>query len=130
MLMMGICSLGQIHSQESPSIEREQQFTYYWYAAKQAIEEKRFDEALVILNFCHQLNPNDGMTLCQLGMLCDALGQQERAMEHFKTAFMLDPRDQWQNYYSMLLEQRTPEGYAEALRGVVVHVKSRLEESA
>lgn len=116
MLMVGICSLGQIHSQEKPSTEREQQFTYYWYAAKQAIEEKRFDEALVILNFCHQLNPNDGMTLCQLGMLCDALGQQERAMEHFKTAFMLDPRDQWQNYYSMLLEQRTPEGYAEALR--------------
>ena len=66
MLMVGICSLGQIHGQESPSTEREQQFTYYWYAAKQAIEEKRFDEALVILNFCHQLNPNDGMTLCQL----------------------------------------------------------------
>ena len=115
-LLVGICSLGQIHSQDTLSVEREQQFTYYWYAAKQAIEEKRFDEALVILNFCHQLNPNDGMTLCQLGMLCDALGQEERAMEHFKTAFMLDPKDQWQNYYSMLLEQRTPEGYAEALR--------------
>lgn len=115
-LMVGICSLGQIHSQDRLSVEREQQFTYYWYAAKQAIEEKQYDEALVLLDFCHQLHPSDGMTLCQLGMLYDALGQDERALETFQTAFALDPKDQWQNYYSMLLEQRTPEGFNKALQ--------------
>ena len=116
MLMMGICSLGQIHSQDTLSVEREQQFTYYWYAAEQAFEEERYDEALVLYDFCHQLNPSDGMTLYQLGRLYEALEQEERAMESYKLAFSLSPRDLWQSYFSMLLELRTPEGYSEALR--------------
>ena len=31
--------------------EQEQQFTYYWYAARQAIEKEQYDEALALLEF-------------------------------------------------------------------------------
>lgn len=100
---------------QSMSVEREQQFTYYWYAAKQAVEKKQYNEALVLLEFCHQLNPTDGSTLYHLAVLYDAIGQKERAQQTLKTAYEADPKEQWRGYSSMLLNQRTAEGFEEAL---------------
>ncbi|MBO6307151.1 MAG: tetratricopeptide repeat protein [Paludibacteraceae bacterium] len=100
----------------SLSVEQEQQFTYYWYAAKQAIEQERYPDALVLLEFCRLIKPNDGQTLTFLAIIYEAIGQQERAMETYRLAFEADPRDQWKRYYYALREQRTPEAYKEAAR--------------
>ncbi len=100
----------------SLSVEQEQQFTYYWYAAKQAIEQERYPDALVLLEFCRLIKPNDGQTLTFLAIMYEAIGQQERAMETYRLAFEADPRDQWKRYYYALREQRTPEAYKEAAR--------------
>ncbi|MBQ7997155.1 MAG: tetratricopeptide repeat protein [Paludibacteraceae bacterium] len=100
----------------SLSVEQEQQFTYYWYAAKQAIEQERYPDALVLLEFCRLIKPNDGQTLTFLAIMYEAIGQKERAMETFRQAFEADPRDQWKRYYYALREQRTPEAYKEAAR--------------
>lgn len=98
------------------SVEEEQQFTYYWYAAQQAIREERFADAYALLEFCHMLKPNDGTTLMFLGVLYDGMGQREKAQELFRLAFEAAPRDQWYKYSEVLLAQRTEEGKNEALR--------------
>lgn len=98
------------------SVEQEQQFSYYWYAAKQAIEQERYPEALVMLEFCHMIKPNDGQTLTFLAIMYDGLGQKERALKTFKQAFEADPYDQWNRYCSVLMDIQTKESAQEALR--------------
>lgn len=97
------------------SVERQQQFDYYWYAAKQAIQDERYPEAMVLLRFCEQLNPQDGATQGFLGVMYDALGEPERAFEAFERAFRNDPHDQWYRYTMALLSQRTTESRHKAL---------------
>ena len=96
--------------------EQEQQFTYYWYAAKQAVEQRRYDDGLVLLEFCRLIKPNDGQTLTFLAIMYDAMGQKERAMQTYRLAFEADPRDQWNRYAYTLEQQRTKESYEEALK--------------
>lgn len=96
--------------------EQEQQFTYYWYAAKQAVEQGRYADGLVMLEFCRLIKPDDGQTLTFLAIMYDAMGQKERAMQTYQLAFEADPRDQWNRYAYALEQQRTQEGYEEALK--------------
>ena len=97
------------------SVEQEQQFSYYWYAAKQAIEQERYPEALVMLEFCNMIKPNDGQTLTFLAIMYDGLGQKERALKTFKQAFEADPHDQWNRYCSVLMDMQTKAAAQEAL---------------
>ena len=85
--------------------EQEQQFTYYWYAARQAIEEQRFADAYSLLEFCDALKPNDAQTLAFLGVLYRGIGKDAEAAEAFKKAYEADPANQWQNYLEPLKEQ-------------------------
>jgi len=99
---------------DSLSVEQQQQFTYYWYAAKQAIEQERYPDALALLEFCRMIKPNDGQTLTYLGIIYSSTGQKELAIQTFKQAFEADPRDQWFKYAFALLEQRTLASVKEA----------------
>lgn len=96
--------------------EQEQQFAYYFYAGKEATEQEKYPEALALFEFCHALNPNDGQTMTFLGILYNAVGKKEEALQMFKQAFEADPRDQWYKYTYALLELRTPEAVREAIR--------------
>ena len=104
----------------SLTTEQEQQFTYYWYAARQALEENDYPKALVLFEFCDAIKPNDGKTLEFLGILYHAMRQEDRAMDAFKRAFEADPRDCWYRYSSALLEEKTEEATIEAM-----HVRER-----
>ena len=109
---------------EQLSTEQEQQFTYYWYAAKQAITEERYDDALVLLEFCDALNPNDGATLESLGVMYNALHQEDKALELWRKAFEAAPRDQWYRYSAALLNRKTDADRKEALRVMETAYKS------
>ena len=98
------------------STEQEQQFKYYWYAAKQAIVEDRYGEAYVLLNFCNAINPNDGQTLTYLGILERGIGNELKGLILLQKAFEADPYDQWYHYSKELLEMDTPAAKIEALR--------------
>lgn len=98
------------------STEREQQFTYYWYAARQAIDREQYSDALALLLFCNAIKPGDGTTLCFLGVIYDGLNQKELALDMFRQAYEADPRDQWYKYSNALLELRTPDGWKQALQ--------------
>ena len=93
------------------------QFTYYWYAARQAIEQERYPEAYVLLRFCQELNPNDANTLTSLGIMYDAMGQKLLAQECWKQAYEIAPADYWQRYLEPLKEQYIrEERWKEALK--------------
>lgn len=105
-LLLIPCSLFAAKPQQAKlTTEQEQQFTYYWYAARQAIEEQRFADAYALLEFCQMLKPNDGQTLTFLGVVYRGIGKEEEANEAFKKAYEADPANQWQNYLEPLKEQ-------------------------
>ena len=79
-------------------VEREQQFTYYFYAAIQSIEMEQYDKALMQLLFCEQLNPEDGQTKDHLGLIYMALGDTVRARTYWEQAYQLSPDDLWEHY--------------------------------
>lgn len=105
-------------SLSAQTTEQQQQFSYYWYAAKQAIDQERYADALALLEFCRAIKPNDGQTLTFLGVLYDGIGEKELALETFRQAFEADPRDQWYRYVYALLEQRTEEAQKTAVQAM------------
>lgn len=82
----------------SLSTEQEQQFTYYWYAARQAIEESRYADAYVMLEFCRSIQPKDASVLYYLGLIHKGLGDMPQANRYFKLAYEQSPNDYWQEY--------------------------------
>jgi len=84
--------------------EQEQQFKYYWYAAKQAITEERYDDAYVLLAFCNAIQPNDGSTLCCLGIIEQGIGNTLKGLMYLRDAFEANPQDQWYHYYRSLMD--------------------------
>lgn len=99
------------------SEEQERQFKYYWYAAKQAIEQERYADAYALLEFCHMLNPNDGQTSSFLGVLYDGIGLKEHAQELFQQAYESDPEGQWQRYLDIKMKKCIADGnWEEALK--------------
>ncbi len=96
--------------QARTSVEQEQQFRYYWYAARQALEEQRYADAYSLLQFCQAINPDDGQTLTYLGILYQGIGDQTRAEEAYEQAYLLDPNSFWQRYLEprkiQFIEQR------------------------
>ena len=53
-------------------------------------------------------------TLNMLGIIYDALGQQDRALDFFKRAYEADPRDQWYHYSNALLSLQTEDSQRQA----------------
>ncbi|MBR4564579.1 MAG: hypothetical protein IKO26_09025 [Paludibacteraceae bacterium] len=111
-------------------VEREQQFLYYWYAARHAIDEERYADAYALLEFCRMLKPDDGTTLTFLGVLYDGAGQPQLALETYRKAFETDPRDQWYKYSTALLAQHTDPGNREALRVLEQAYQAQPEDKA
>lgn len=118
-ILYAVLSIPALAKKPQPAVipvERQQQFSYYWYAAKQAITEERYADALVLLEFCEALNPHDGTTLSFLGVLYAGAGQPDRALEAFRRAYEADPRDQWYRYSRALINLHTEEGFYQALQ--------------
>lgn len=105
-------------------MEQQQQFTYYWYAARQALEQANYPEALVLLEFCDAIKPNDGQTLTYIGALYEGMGKKEQALETFRKAFAADPRDSWYRYVNALKGMQTPDSEREALRAMEQALKA------
>lgn len=75
------------------SVEQEQQFAYYWYAARQAIEEERYADAYALLEFCHALQPDDAQTLYFLGVMYKGLNKPTEALDAFEQSYRLQPHN-------------------------------------
>ena len=70
--------------------ENSQQFMYYWYAAREAIDNNRYPEAYTLLQFCNELKPDDAQTLYYLGVMQSALRHEDDAKASFERAYGAD----------------------------------------
>ena len=85
---------------------QEQQFLYYFYAARQAIEQQNYPRALQLLDFCHDINPDDGIVNDHLGVIFASLGQKEKAGAYFAKAFEQAPSECGTHYQNYLLDKK------------------------
>ena len=85
-----LCSLLFVPKAQAINTEQEQQFTYYWYAARQAIDNERYPEAYTLLQFCNELKPDDAQTLFYLGVMQSALRHENEAKDCFERAYAAD----------------------------------------
>lgn len=90
------------------SAEREQQFTYHWYAARKALEGGRYPAALAQLFFCEQLNPYDALTKEYLAVLYNAIEQKDKAFTYLQQAYAMDPAKRWYLYSTALYQSGDP----------------------
>lgn len=95
---------------------QEQQFKYYWYAARQAITEERYSDAYALLQFCQAIRPDDPQTLSFLGILYAGTGQKEIGMDYYRRAYEADPHHQWYHYSKALLEEHTADANEAAIQ--------------
>ncbi len=125
-LLLGLCIAGSafgterkttaVPQAESMSPEREQQFTYYWYASHRSIERDDFPKALLQMQFCEQLNPQDALIKERLGLLYGGIGQDSLALSYFQQAYQLDPSERWYQYVVALSKLNTEPATREVLR--------------
>lgn len=114
--LLALSAAAKKPKQQPLSIEREQQFTYYWYAAKYNLDNQHYPEALMMLHFCEELNPDDALTREYLGTIYAVLRQPDRALDYFRLAYTLDPANCWYRYNVALYRLNTPESRKEALQ--------------
>ena len=88
-----------------PISDEDQQFTYYFYAARQALAVSRYDDALALAEFSHRLKPDDPSTNHLLGILYEALHRPDDARIAFEKAYQGNPNDYWERYYQFLCRQ-------------------------
>lgn len=116
--LFSVCAFSLSAKKQQPqplSVEREQQFTYYFYAARQSLDREQYPEALMQLLFCEQLNPQDATTKDYLGVIYNALKQPEKGFEYFRQAYLLDPRDHWFHYALSLYKNEDKQARKELL---------------
>ena len=89
--------------------EQDEQFMYYWYAAKEAIQNEQYPEAYVLLQFCDELKPNDVQTLYYLGVMHEALKHEQEAKVYYERAYKLVGRG------------KMPEDLPERLKMIYIH---------
>lgn len=92
------------------TVEQEQQFMYYWYAARQAITDERYQEAFTLLQFCNTIKPDDAKTLSFLGVIYESLHKEDIAKEFYKKAYEVDPANNWQNWLEPLKQDYIAQG--------------------
>ena len=92
------------------TVEQEQQFMYYWYAARQAITDERYQEAFALLQFCNTIKPDDAKTLSFLGVIYESLHKEDIAKEFYKKAYEVDPANNWQNWLEPLKQDYIAQG--------------------
>ena len=83
--------------------ENSQQFMYYWYAAREAIDNNRYPEAYTLLQFCNELQPNDAQTLYYLGVMQKALMHEDEAKASFEQAYAVSKGDAPEEVLEQLL---------------------------
>lgn len=111
--------------------EREAQFTYYYYAALRSLQAGDYDCAMMRLLFADELHPNDGQVNEYLGILYDALGEQDKAMAYLRKAYQLAPADLWQRYVTQIKKSKDTDR-AEQIVDIlenVVHIAPKQSEA-
>ena len=108
LLLLVACSVSLFakpKAKPTMTVEQEQQFLYYFYAARHAIEQQNYDRAYVLLNFCHDINPNDPFVNDHIGVLLSSYKLKDTAAEYFAKAYEASPSECNEHYLDYLLDK-------------------------
>lgn len=82
--------------------EKEQQFKYYWYAARNAQDKGQYDLALTLYQFCEMINPQDAKTKETIGLIYYQAQQYDKSERYLREAFEASPGYCWRAYYTYM----------------------------
>lgn len=86
------------------SIEREQQFLYYFYEAERLIQLQKIEKAKPVVEFCYALNPNDATINNYMGLYAQTEQDTSAMTTYFRRAYELNPKEYWYNHHVLQLQ--------------------------
>ena len=99
--------LGVAHAKptqtDTLSMEEQQQFLYYFYEAQHLLQKQDIMPAWELVQFCHELNPNDATINNYMGIFLCSFDQSDKALPYLQHAFELQPNEYWYDYAVYLL---------------------------
>ncbi len=86
--------------------ERQAQFYYNFYAARQALDNQQYDQAYSLFMLCQAIVPTDGQTQDYLGLIYDAIGNHDKAKEFYARAYEYAPAELYKHHLNVLMEDK------------------------
>lgn len=98
------------------SIEKQQQFLYYFYEAQRLIQCEEIEKAKPIVEFCYELNPNDATINNYMGLYAQTEQDADAAAEYLRRAYELAPKEYWYNHHVLLLKSNDKKKQQQAIK--------------
>ena len=105
------------------SIEREQQFLYYFYEAERLIQLQKIEEAKPVVEFCYALNPNDATINNYMGLYAQTEQDTSAMATYFRRAYELNPKEYWYNHHVLQLQSEDKKVQQQAVKQLAVLAK-------
>lgn len=105
------------------SIEREQQFLYYFYEAERLIQLQKIEEAKPIVEFCYALNPNDATINNYMGLYAQTDQNPSAMATYFRRAYELNPKEYWYNHHVLQLQSEDKKVQQQAVKQLAALAK-------
>ncbi|MBP3575642.1 MAG: hypothetical protein J6J55_04010 [Paludibacteraceae bacterium] len=105
------------------SIEREQQFLYYFYEAERLIQLQKIEEAKPVVEFCYALNPNDATINNYMGLYAQAEQDTSAMATYFRRAYELNPKEYWYNHHVLQLQSDNKKVQQQAVKQLATLAK-------
>ena len=98
------------------SVERRQQFLYYFYEAQRLIQTHQIDAAQPVIAFCYALNPNDATINNYMGLYAQKEQDTLSMANYFQRAYALNPQEYWYNHHALLLQSEDKKVQQQAVK--------------
>lgn len=108
-------SVQTLYAQSTRTVEQEQQFLYYFYEAQRLIQAQDLETAWEVMQFCHELNPDDATVNNYMGCFLEAMQRAPEALPYFKQAYLIAPNEYWYRYTLMLLQSEDKKQHKAAI---------------
>ena len=123
--MLGGARLMLLHAapMDTLSIEREQQFLYYFYEAERLIQLQKIEEAKPVVEFCYALHPNDATINNYMGLYAQTEQDTSAMATYFRRAYELNPKEYWYNHHVLQLQSSDKKTQQQAVKQMAALAK-------
>ena len=123
--LLGGARLMLLHAapMDTLSIEREQQFLYYFYEAERLIQLQKIEEAKPVVEFCYALHPNDATINNYMGLYAQTEQDTSAMATYFRRAYELNPKEYWYNHHVLQLQSTNKKTQQQAVKQMAALAK-------
>ena len=116
-------ALAKPNTADTLSVERRQQFLYYFYEVQRLIQLQHIDEAEDIVSFCYALNPNDATINNYMGLYAQKEQDTIAMANYFQRAYELNPQEYWYNHHALMLQSEDKKVQQQAVKQMAALAK-------